>query len=46
MPRDSLPEELRRFVLTSIPSVPYVEAMLIYRDARGAARIRSGARLD
>lgn len=37
MPREPIPEELRRFVLTSIPSVPFVEAMLIYRDARGAA---------
>lgn len=37
MSRDSIPEDLRRFVLTSIPSVPFVEAMLIYRDARGAA---------
>ena len=37
MPRDPLPEDLRRFILTSIASVPFVEAMLIYRDARGAA---------
>ena len=37
MPREPVPEELRRFILTSIPSVPFVEAMLIYRDARGAA---------
>ena len=37
MPRDPLPEDLRRFILTSIPSVPYVEAMLVCRDARGAA---------
>jgi hypothetical protein len=37
MPREPIPEELRRFILTSIPSVPFVEAMLIYRDARGAA---------
>ena len=37
MPRDPIPEDLRRFVLTSVPSVPFVEAMLIYRDARGAA---------
>jgi hypothetical protein len=37
MPREPLPEDLRRFILTSIPSVPFVEAMLIFRDARGAA---------
>ena len=37
MPREPIPEELRRFILTSIPSVPFVEATLIYRDARGAA---------
>jgi hypothetical protein len=37
MPREPIPEDLRRFILTSIPSVPFVEAMLIYRDARGAA---------
>ena len=37
MPRDPIPEDLRRFILTSIPSIPFVEAMLIYRDARGAA---------
>lgn len=37
MPREAIPEDLRRFILTSIPSVPFVEAMLIYRDARGAA---------
>ena len=37
MPREPIPEDLRRFILTSIPSVPFVEAMLIFRDARGAA---------
>ena len=37
MPREPIPEDLRRFILTAIPSVPFVEAMLIYRDARGAA---------
>lgn len=34
MPREPIPEDLRRFVLTSVPSVPFVEAMLIFRDAR------------
>lgn len=37
MPREPIPEDLRRFILTSIPSVPFVEAMLILREARGAA---------
>jgi hypothetical protein len=37
MAREPIPEDLRRFILTSIPSVPFVEAMLIYREARGAA---------
>ena len=29
----SVPEDLRRFILTSVPSVPFVEALLIFRDA-------------
>lgn len=37
MPPEPLPEDLRRFILTSIPSVPFVEAMLIFRESRGAA---------
>src|SRR4051794_497408 len=32
----AISEELRRFILTSILSVPFVEAMLIFRDAGGA----------
>lgn len=36
MPRDPIPEDLRRFLLTSVPSVPFVEALLIFREARGA----------
>jgi hypothetical protein len=36
MPREPLPEELRRFVLTSVPSVPYLEALLLFRAAHGA----------
>jgi Mn-dependent DtxR family transcriptional regulator len=35
MPREPVPEELRRFILTTIPSVPFVEAMLIYMAAHG-----------
>jgi hypothetical protein len=30
---DPIPDELRRFVLTSIPSVPYLEAMLLLQRA-------------
>jgi hypothetical protein len=33
----SVPEDLRRFILTSVPSVPFIEALLIFRDAGGAA---------
>lgn len=33
MHREPIPEDLRRFILTSVPSVPFVEAMLIFRDA-------------
>lgn len=35
MPREQIPEELRRFILTSVPSVPFVEALLVFREARG-----------
>lgn len=35
MTREPIPEELRRFVLTSIPSVPFVEALLVFRGAGG-----------
>jgi hypothetical protein len=31
MDKPSVPEDLRRFVLTSIPSVPFLEAMLLLR---------------
>ena len=45
-----IPEDLRRFVLTSIPSVPHLEALLLLRasegeswsDARLAARLYIG----
>ena len=36
MPREPLPEELRRFLLTSVPSVPFVEALLLFRETRGS----------
>lgn len=35
MGREPIPEELRRFIHTSVPSVPFVEALLIFREARG-----------
>jgi hypothetical protein len=31
---DDIPEDVRRFVLTSIPSVPYLEALLLLRAHR------------
>ena len=31
MVKSSIPEDLRRFVLTSIPSVPFLEALLLMR---------------
>lgn len=37
MPRDPIPDEVRRFILTSIPSVPFVEAMLIFMARPDAA---------
>lgn len=37
MPRDPIPDEVRRFILTSIPSVPFVEAMLLFMARRGVA---------
>lgn len=36
MGREPIPEELRRFILTSVRSVPFVEAMLQFRAAGGA----------
>lgn len=33
MDRDPIPEEIKRFILTSIPSVPYLEAMLLLRSS-------------
>ena len=34
-PREPIPDEIRRFVLTSIPSVPFVEAVLLFRALQG-----------
>jgi hypothetical protein len=40
---ESIPDDVRRFVLTSIPSVPYLEAALLFHDAppveRSAAEV-------
>jgi hypothetical protein len=32
MTREPIPEDVRRFILTSITSVPYLEAMLLLRN--------------
>ena len=34
---DLISQELRRFILTSIPSVPYLEALLLLRDEPDSA---------
>jgi hypothetical protein len=36
MDQAPIPEDLRRFVLTSIPSVPFLEALLLLRTDAGA----------
>lgn len=36
MAQPPIPEEIRRFVLTSIPSVPHLEALLLLRDGAQA----------
>jgi hypothetical protein len=36
MPREPIPDEVRRFILTSVPSVPFVEAMLLYMARTGS----------
>jgi hypothetical protein len=38
---DDLPEDVRRFVLTRIPSVPYLEALLILRAGGETLRPRA-----
>lgn len=35
MAQQAIPEDIRRFVLTSIPSVPHLEALLLLRGAVG-----------
>ena len=31
-----MPEELRRFILRSVPSIPFIEALLLFREHAGA----------
>ena len=41
MSRDPIPENLYRLILTSIPSVPYLEALLVFRaNADRAVSVR------
>jgi hypothetical protein len=35
--RQPIPDDIRRFVLTSVPSVPYLEAMLLLRSGERPA---------
>lgn len=37
MPHEPIADDLRRFILTSVPSVPFVEAMLLYMAKPDAA---------
>jgi hypothetical protein len=37
MKRAELPDDIRRFILTSVPSVPYLEAILLLRTEPDAA---------
>jgi hypothetical protein len=36
---DAIPDEVRRFVLMGVPSVPYLEAILLFRRAPGELSI-------
>ncbi len=37
MTATDIPDDLRRFILTSVPSVPYLEAILLLQRERGTA---------
>ena len=37
MTKDSIPDDLRRFILTSVPSVPFLEAVLLLKGQPDAA---------
>jgi hypothetical protein len=47
MSKPTVPDEVRRFILTSIPSVPYLEALLLLRGNADASwdALRAAARL-
>jgi len=38
---ETLPEDVRRFVLAAVPSVPYLEALLIFRSTGAALSARA-----
>lgn len=42
MTREPIPEDVRRFILTSITSVPHLEAMLLLRNAPDQSWDRTG----
>lgn len=37
MTAPDIPDDLRRFILTSVPSIPYLEAILLLQRERGTA---------
>ena len=37
MNRKDLPDDIRRFILTSVPSVPYIESLLLLRREPGSS---------
>lgn len=37
MTRADLPDDVRRFILTSVPSVPYIESLLLLRHEPGSS---------
>ena len=41
MSRDAIPDDVKRFILTSIPSIPYLETLLLLRN--NANRLWSSA---
>lgn len=40
-PAAPIPDDVRRFVMTSVPSVPYLEAMLLFHGAPEQERTRA-----
>ncbi|HEV2611756.1 MAG TPA: hypothetical protein VGU61_15920 [Noviherbaspirillum sp.] len=45
MGREQIPGDVQRFILTSIPSVPFLEAMLLLRSDAGAGHCYDARRL-